>query len=123
MVSAKDLSSVAGRRSSSEMKGQDTVKSAGQKLVLLTGDASSQVGRSPAITQDDPLENLLNEFSSYDDSDFESAEAILVRGPKVALDQSDEEMIHTLDGQLGALRDGISRLRFYLSDVDTTLPR
>lgn len=72
---------------------------------------------------DDPLADLLNEFNDYDYLDTEAPEAVIITPPKVALGQREDQMMVTLDNQLSALREGLQRMRFYLSDVDNSLQR
>jgi hypothetical protein len=72
---------------------------------------------------DDPLADLLNEFNDYDCLDTEEPAAIVITPPKVAPGQREDQMMVTLDNQLSALREGLQRMRFYLSDVDNSLQR
>ncbi|MBY0515498.1 MAG: hypothetical protein K2P81_01220 [Bacteriovoracaceae bacterium] len=71
---------------------------------------------------EDPLENLLNEFSEFDS--LEELELVgVVTPPTVKAHQREDQMMHTLEGQLNGLREGLERLRFYLSDVDDSIRR
>ncbi|MFP5492391.1 MAG: hypothetical protein ACLGG0_12875 [Bacteriovoracia bacterium] len=72
---------------------------------------------------DDPLADLLNEFNDYDYLESEVAEPTIITPPTVALAQREDQMMVTLDNQLSALREGLQRMRFYLSDVDNSLQR
>lgn len=72
---------------------------------------------------DDPLADLLNEFNDYDYLETQEGQTVMVTPPKVALGQREDQMMVTLDNQLSALREGLQRMRFYLSDVDNSLQR
>ncbi len=71
---------------------------------------------------EDPLENLLNEFSEFESLD-ELELPTIVTPPTVKACQREDQMLHTLEGQLNGLREGLERLRFYLSDVDDSIRR
>ena len=72
-------------------------------------------------TSDDPLMDLMNEFSAYETA--ESQEGVLVTPPLVHTQHKDGEAWVALGRQLDGLRDGLQRLHFYLSDVDDNLRR
>jgi hypothetical protein len=71
---------------------------------------------------EDPLENLLNEFSEFSSVD-EMKMTTIVTPPTVQAGQREDQMLHTLEGQLNGLREGLERLRYYLSDVDDSIRR
>jgi hypothetical protein len=70
---------------------------------------------------DDPLANLLNEFTEY-----ELPEEIIpeIQTPtQVQLSTRDDRILMTLQGQLGFLRESLTRMHFYLTDVDDSIRR
>lgn len=70
---------------------------------------------------DDPLADLLSEFDDYDLP--EEVELPLPRPAPAVLKQREDQMMFTLNNQLGALRESLTRTKFYLSDVENSLKR
>jgi hypothetical protein len=68
----------------------------------------------------DPLETLLQETE-----EILIEEKKLVRSdrPIVSETQFPDQSMFTLDQQLGALKESISRMKFYLLDLDDLLPK
>lgn len=69
----------------------------------------------------DPLQELLSE--GLLESDFESEE--LAREPRLLVQEASfpDQSMHILDLQLSNLREKLSRLKFYITDIDDLLPR
>lgn len=70
---------------------------------------------------DDPLANLLNEFSDYELP--EEVAPVIQTPPQVQLSTRDDQVLLTLQGQLGFLRESLTRMHFYLTDVDDSIRR
>lgn len=86
-------------------------------LVLPTEELSQENQLS-----DDPLLDLMNEFSSFESSDSASP-IVVVAPPVVHSGLKDDQAWQALGRQLDGLRDGLQRLHYYLSDVDDNLRR
>lgn len=91
-------------------------------------------GRPPRVPDfyDDPLEELLNEFSEYDEDDEPTQEFSLeetIPGFNPAdLDRAkdddvaEEEMDELIAEQLSVLEESTRRMRFYLDEIELFLP-
>ena len=80
--------------------------------------------RSQAFVNDidDPLEALLREANISDDLDQDEIESDLPvtnsgLDSLVLLNMSEDELTLHLENRIAGLREGISRLKFYLTDV------
>lgn len=71
---------------------------------------------------DDPLMDLMNEFSAFD-SEESSSPIVVVAPPVVHTGLKEDQAWVALGRQLDGLRDGLQRLHYYLSDVDDNLRR
>lgn len=69
----------------------------------------------------DPLQDLLNEGLMENDLDSEE----LPLEPRLMVQESSfpDQSMHILDLQLSDLREKLSRLKFYITDIDDLLPR
>ncbi len=68
----------------------------------------------------DPLETLLHETEEFlvEEMKLERTDRLMVSET-----QFPDQSMFTLDQQLGALKDSISRMKFYLLDLDDLLPK
>lgn len=68
----------------------------------------------------DPLETLLQETE-----EILVEEMKLEQSPRLMVSETQfpDQSMFTLDQQLGALKDSISRMKFYLLDLDDLLPK
>lgn len=69
----------------------------------------------------DPLQELLMEGEM--DWDLEEKPVSQAKRILVSLEQFPDQSIYTLDQQLASLNQSLSRLKFYMSDLDDLLPR
>lgn len=84
--------------------------------------------RSQALLSDidDPLEALLQEANIPDELDEENLESdVSVTTPGLdslaLLNMSEDELSLHLENRIAGLREGISRLKFYLTDVNEAI--
>lgn len=70
----------------------------------------------------DPMEELLSEAMILDEDDFEEVQ---LNTPRILVneDSSPDQSIYVLDEQLSKLKSSLSRIRFYLGDMDDLLIR
>jgi hypothetical protein len=70
----------------------------------------------------DPLQELLNEAES---EAWETEEPVMVKADRVLVsaEQFPDQSLFILEKQLASLKESMSRLKFYLSDLDDLLPR
>ena len=69
----------------------------------------------------DPLQELLMEGEM--DWDLEEKPVSQAKRILVSLEQFPDQSIYTLEQQLANLNQSMSRLKFYMSDLDDLLPR
>ncbi len=73
---------------------------------------------------DDPLHDLMTEFSAFEAAaEAEATQLELARPAVVTADMREDFAWVALERQLMGLKDGLNRLHFYLSDVDDNLRR
>ena len=83
----------------------------------------NQINRSMAI-ENDPLQDLLNEAQAEAwESEEEEAPVMRVESLLVSESQFPDQSMFTLETQLKQLTEKMSRLKFYISDLDDLLPR
>jgi len=93
-----------------------------EKLMLVL--PQEQQADSEDIVSDDPLMDLMNEFSAYEVAELEANKKAIITAPeKVTVGLREDVAWVTLGHQLEGLRDGLQRLHYYLSDVDDNLRR
>jgi hypothetical protein len=70
----------------------------------------------------DPLQELLIEAESQA---WEAEEPVMAKADRllVSAEQFPDQSLFILDKQLASLKESMSRLKFYLSDLDDLLPR
>lgn len=70
----------------------------------------------------DPLQELLNEAEC---EAWEAEEPVMAIADRILVtaEQFPDQSLFILDKQLASLKESMSRLKFYLSDLDDLLPR
>lgn len=74
------------------------------------------------VESPDPLQELLNEAEI---EAWEAEESVMAKADRVLVsaEQFPDQSLFILDKQLASLKESMSRLKFYLSDLDDLLPR
>jgi hypothetical protein len=76
---------------------------------------------APLEIGEDPMEELLAEAGEW--SEDEMIEEPLKSLNCVEMKHHPDQAMHILDKQLSALKTSLSRLRFYMGDIEDLLPR
>ena len=75
---------------------------------------------------DDPLEELLNEFSNLEEDleeEFEEVRADVYNLAEIFNTSEDEDVVEFMDEQMEVLQDSTQRIRFYLDEIESFIPR
>ena len=78
---------------------------------------------SDEVLSDDPLMDLMTEFSGYELVAGSSPLSISTQGLLVKEEMSDEQIFLTLKNQLRGVSESVNRLRFFLTEIDDSIRR
>jgi hypothetical protein len=84
--------------------------------------------KSTPECEDDPLESLLNEFSEYDDDDFEDdadelENSAVQEKMDIAHSLGQNDCLELIHQQISSLNEAKARIRHFLNEIELHIPK
>jgi hypothetical protein len=103
-------------------------------LVLFPSSKNFPVGKSEEIELDDPIMDILNEFSDasldlgleallVEEPTYGSLEAYMNRHKDEGSLTTDDKLVLLIDERIGQIDEARARIKFYLDELEMFLPR